>query len=848
MLQRKAFGAILVIALSTLTAVFAQLPEKPSNWVVYITNDTCPDYTWGNTEEEALQDYADLVRAHLDQMCRTDALPAEDRDHYNMTALNEALAFVSRYPERKQELIRRIKEGRVFVSPYLNNSLWGFQSFEGALRTFYPARRLEREWDIPIDVAEHIELPSLPGDVASILAGSGIRWLSVPFYDFDSTFAGLQVPPLFILEGPDGGRVRVVMDSWASHQGSYAQGALLLRDSGLIERAWLPHYQKLGADYPLHFWLASGTHSDVHADSAGQTAGFAEAITAYNSRPGEHPLLMNASLRQFTDSVDRAEAQKPFLPVVRGSFGHAWESWPVSMAKYVADLREGERLYLEAEPLLVMVASRQPSLLPATLRQRERAEWCWAMLADHAWNGTDAVNQQVNADLRRSWSSEFKQRAQDLLAASWASLGLRPGAADISVFNPLSFPRSDLVRIEIPPGESVVEASGKDLPSQVLWEDGRRILYFLSPEVPAYGFGAVKLRPVVKSLAVPTKLEATSWNLASPYYRVTVDPASGGISNLIYKPSGAALLAAKNGPTMGQTVYFDGQEHRMTRVTSEVAALGPVLARLKISGIAGGLRVICFITVYADLDRLDFDYRITKPITTGEERLLHLFPIAGEGAVERIETTAAVLRPFPQPAGDLLPGADTRRIAAQGFVDVTNLDGTGMTIAPLDAFLVRQDLGTVVFEALGNDQDYKEVIKDQDKVQEFRFRYVLRGHKGPYNGPAIIAWSRAVATPLLAERGSLPESAYALPSVKVDSRLALATCLKPADDPHAGGTILRLRETAGKEGPVLISTRGFRRAIRTDLLERDQHELAIHNNRLELPVGARGFATVRLLP
>ncbi|NIR00909.1 MAG: hypothetical protein GTN78_12025, partial [Gemmatimonadales bacterium] len=69
------------------------------------------------------------------------------------------------------------------------------QSFEGAIRTLYPARRLELEWGVPMDVAEHIECPSLPWGTASILAGCGIRWLSNPFLNFDSTFAQLENPP-----------------------------------------------------------------------------------------------------------------------------------------------------------------------------------------------------------------------------------------------------------------------------------------------------------------------------------------------------------------------------------------------------------------------------------------------------------------------------------------------------------------------------------------------------------------------------------------------------------------------------------------------------------------------------
>ena len=145
------------------------------DWTVYVTNDNCPDYTWGLSEEQTRQAFADMVRGHLDEMQRTDKQPAENRDRYNMAVTQEALCFVEKYPDRKQELISRIREGRVYVSPYLCNSLWGMQSAEGVLRTFYPARRLEREWGIPLTTAHHIELPSLPWGTATLLAGCGIR-------------------------------------------------------------------------------------------------------------------------------------------------------------------------------------------------------------------------------------------------------------------------------------------------------------------------------------------------------------------------------------------------------------------------------------------------------------------------------------------------------------------------------------------------------------------------------------------------------------------------------------------------------------------------------------------------
>ena len=168
--------ALAILAVGFLLAMTATAtaaaPDDGAEWTLYVTNDNCPDYTWGFTEEQTRKAFADVVRGHLDEMKRTDDQPPENQDRYNAAVTQEVLCFVEHYPQRKDELIRRIREGRLYVSPYLCNSLWGFQGVEGAIRTFYPARRLEREWGIRcFDWAEHIEEPSLPWGTATILAG-----------------------------------------------------------------------------------------------------------------------------------------------------------------------------------------------------------------------------------------------------------------------------------------------------------------------------------------------------------------------------------------------------------------------------------------------------------------------------------------------------------------------------------------------------------------------------------------------------------------------------------------------------------------------------------------------------
>jgi len=822
--------------------------EDNAMWTVYVTNDNCPDYTWGLTEKQTRQAFADVVRGHLDEMNRTDARAPADRDHYNMAVTQEALCFVERYPQRKDELIRRIKEGRVYVSPFLCNSLWAFQSTEGAIRTLYPAARLERRWGIRFDVAEHIEQPSAPWGIASILAGCGIRWLSVPYYGYDSTFAGLKNPPLLTWVGPDGGSVRMILDRWACGRSSYMQGARLLKKPESITAEWIPHYRRLGKAYGVRAILASGTHGDISPHSGRQARGYAEAIRNYNARPGRHPKLVNAALPQFCRAVDEAEARAAFLPAIRGCFGHSWDLWPICLAKVAADMRRGERTMLAAEALLALAGCRDRAAWQATRADRQRAEWCWAMLSDHAWNGTGEANRRHNAKLRRDWAAELNRLAAGLTARGWRAMGRKDQPRELTIFNPLSVSRRGLVRIAAPPRPAAVACGKAKLPCQLVREgDDKDMLCFVTPAVKGFGLLSASLTATGPAETKATELRATPTVLESPLYRLTVAAETGQTSSLIHRPTNTELVAPGARHGLCETVYFDGEEHRLRGVKTEVAAIGPVLARLRISGAAAGIKVTTLVTVYADLDRVDFDVRIDKPVTSRKQRLCQVFPVARKGSTLRIETTGAVIRPRPRPAGDLLPGADTRRFAVQGFVDSSPAAGMGVTVAPLDAFALRTDLTAVTFEALGNDQNYREVVQDQGGVRQFRFRYALRARIGGYDGAEAVAFSRHAAMPLLAARGRVDRPGD-LPAVRVDPRRAVATCLKPADGRPAGGVILRLWETAGRTGPIDVGVRGFRKAVRTDLLERDTKQLAVADGRVAVDLPPHGFAAVRLLP
>src|SRR6185503_20063036 len=103
------------------------------------------------------------------------------------------------------------------------------------------------------------------------------------------------------------------------------------------------------------------------------------------------------------------------------------------------------------------------------------------------------------------------------------------------------------------------------------------------------GFGFRSVRLGGESASQPGNLlKGSASELDGPYYRVRVDPKTGGLASVLYKRTGRELLVSNTGRTIGQTIFTYDREHTLSQVRSELVTAGPVLARLKITGTVEG--------------------------------------------------------------------------------------------------------------------------------------------------------------------------------------------------------------------------------------------------------------------
>jgi alpha-mannosidase len=116
----------------------------------------------------------------------------------------------------------------------------------------------------------------------------------------------------------------------------------------------------------------------------------------------------------------------------------------------------------------------------------------------------------------------------------------------VVVYNPLSWERSDVVRVPLPESfigdYSVYDVSGKEVPSQIVDKGlySREIL-FIASGVPSMGYRVYDLRNIRPRIN-STGLEIDSTTIENQFYKVTVDHDSGWVKGIFDKKNGREVL------------------------------------------------------------------------------------------------------------------------------------------------------------------------------------------------------------------------------------------------------------------------------------------------------------------
>ncbi|HET6859136.1 MAG TPA: NEW3 domain-containing protein [Streptomyces sp.] len=400
--------------------------------------------------------------------------------------------------------------------------------------------------------------------------------------------------------------------------------------------------------------------------------------------PREHFAAVRAELA--------ARGEQP-LPVTR-EMGPVYTGKDVTYADVKQAHRAAENLVQQAETYASLTYALGLGPYPRTALDKA---WRHLLHAAHHDAVTGTFSDQVYLDLLPTWreAHELAEEARDsaLTALADAVDTRRPGdggGVAVTVFNPLSWARTDLVRADVEPAgadpESIalLDEAGESVPVLVesVSGDGTARIAFLASDVPGIGHRTWWITTGTDSRhggregsggweAVP------GVSVRNERYEVEADPArGGGLCRVTDLRTGRELLADGEVDELvvqdeyAEHPFFEegpwhllpkgpGEGSAASPATSVVAERSPLGMRLLATGRTGPLAWTRTTTLWNGLDRVELTTQVNE--FTGSDQLVRLrLPVDVPGALPVAETAAAAVgRGFGFPDADT--GADHTR-------------------------------------------------------------------------------------------------------------------------------------------------------------------------------------------
>jgi hypothetical protein len=837
------------------TASVRVAPQR--KWLVFVAPSAHTDIGYTDVQPKCAERHSENIDKAID-LCRR--FPGF---HWNLEVAWQAENYIhSRSGPLLADFYRFAKEGRLGIQALYCNMLTGLCSHEELCRLTWFAHKLSRQHGLPFKSAMISDVPSQEAAMPTILAGAGIRYFSSGSnrdhsYPFNHLFGSKP----FWWEGPDGSRVLTLYVENYSYASRWALDATLEAARAKVTEA-LEGYEKR-TDYPYDAVFLHGAVSD----NCPLVPNLASVVKEWNERY-EYPKIILSHNADFFAYIEKKYGDK--LPVYRGSGGAYWEDGAGSSARETTRCRNAHEYVGSVEKMLAL-AER----IGGKKRYRPEAiydVWRNCMLYDeHTWGAYCSVDKPESDFTKAQWkikaqfATDAVNGARKLLeqgSNALASLVRTDGPA-LVVFNPTSWPRSELVDGTLLEGRGVAEP---DVASYAL--PGGPLL--LVKDVPPCGYRVLKLDSERK--AIPCE-SAEGSVIESRFYRVEFDRASGGIISIRDKELGRELVDAKAPFPLNQYVYVTGYNQRL--IIDPKAPLPPLkltgsgkatLRRQRWPG-AGEMmwvessgpmtpKISSLIQIWDDIKQIGIVNIVEKNLTYEREGVYFAFPFAAQRPTFRFEAPAAIINPEK----DMLPGGCRDWFSVQHFVEIEGRDATIAWATPDAPLVCFQDIyrGKWLTELpMLNGHLYSYVMNNYwhtnylaGQGDDFTFRYSITSRpKSDLVASARFGWTASnplVTVPVKANpNGPLPNTPTSL--VSVDEPNVIVTATKRADD--GDDLVIRLWELTGKATTAHLRLDRHIPAAAAqacNLVEEPQGPLEFRDGVVAVPIRGSGLAIVRV--
>ncbi|MHB8524072.1 MAG: glycoside hydrolase family 38 N-terminal domain-containing protein [Limisphaerales bacterium] len=794
-----------------------------------------------------------------------------------------------RTPFYRQLFFSWAAKGRATLNALYLNLMTGVCSGEELYRAMYFTQRLHREHGSNFDFACLTDAPSHTWFLPSLLSDVGIKAFSNGSNQTRAPilhFSDLNENSPYYWEGMNGERIFM----WYAR--SYTQWKRLTGPDFLNRAASLDYLKAsvpqfltrfLRADYVPDAVMIYGAYVD---NAAIPKTGEAELVEQWNQQY-EFPKLVVASDAEYFGYIDKHFAGR--LPVYRGDCGAYWEDGVASSAAATTLNRLTHDILPAAETTAALATIFEP-------RNRYPAEDFWSawrnvmFYDEHTWGAHNSVSQPDREFVTRQWEikESYAKRAnldaRNLLARAFNRLcqEIAVDGDTVFAFNWQNWPRTAPIEVEIDQSRYLVDlATGKPVPLDVILEkDGWRRVRLLAKDVPPMGYRGYALRSLNPPATKPNE-KIASETIESQFYRLTIDPQSGGIKSLYDKTDHRELADAQAPYKLNEYLYVTGGENSLIlnltfgTPPANLQIETPVSARIVENRKTPlGQRIIVVAQakntpkirseylVYDQIRRVDIVNTVEKEPTRRKEAVYFAFPFAAQQPALEYQIQNGWVRPNE----DQLPGACREWFTPQNLVHLR--DGTfSVAWSTPDAPLVcLTDINRGKWPAhlpITNGHVYSYVMHNYwftnyraEQGGVFTFRYSITSGQG-LDREQLARFDADTRTPVLAypfissfSAGVADVSRPLAPAAgsffTLDAANLQMVTLKAAED--GDGYIVRVREIAGRTGEAELRcpTLRVKSAWLCNGVEVNKRKLAATSTAVTVPYTPNQYVTLRI--
>ena len=545
-------GFILRAGKTTVRKDIKMSPQR--KWTLYLLPNSHNDIGYTELQPRVMKNHLDYLDSVIDFCKATDDYPDDAKFRWNIEVA-WALEITSRAGPRRRfaELVRphEGRPGRAVGA--LCQSLGLFLPRGAHPRRPHSPSNFCRTNGLPLMAAMNDDVTGFSWALPQIFSQVGVRYFATGINETRSR-APLQRPNPFYWQSPDGSKIL----HWNGEHYLFANYDLLIPEG--LEKSqpkvvdYLTKLENRG-DYPYD--LIAFAISGFFTDNSPPNKALSDRVREWDAT-WAYPKLRLATMSEFFGALEKKYGKG--LPTYKLAWPDYWTDGVASTAFETGLNRLAHSEMLSAEKWAV-AAGMADKTFGVPLGEILEGYENQMFYDEHTWGASNSIDEPDSERARGQWAvkSAFAYKAREI-AKTVLGRGLQSMARNIptsegwslAVFNPLSWERSDIVRVQLPAAlvekngrfKLVEKKSGAEVSYQIL---DKRTLLFQTFDIPSMGYAVYTIVPDVQP-SPPAPVTVVGENsIENRYYRVAVDPKTGGLASVIDKETGLELVDRNRG-------------------------------------------------------------------------------------------------------------------------------------------------------------------------------------------------------------------------------------------------------------------------------------------------------------